>query len=529
MRKRKQKNYTPLVPAQLVGTAFKGLNTEVPTAFGADHMWSSVLENIAWNQAGDTETRKGTADVTTVKIAASPIVGALHEYVQTNGATMLIAITASTFQVSTNAGSTWAAITGSVSMTNGPKWTAVSFNNVLYLTAVGYKVHYYTGAGNVTEIATSPVTTGVMTAGFGRLWVAEDGTGDIRYSALLDGSLWTGTDSDTVTTENAWTAGTDTVMALTCWGSSFVVFGKTQILLYVDGAGSVVGIDPTTMYVVDTIEGSGTIARDSVVKVGEGDLWYLSALGIQSIRRAVADKSNPMGAISNNIRTLITSLTASHAGSSYEIKAIHSPKDGMVLFTFPESDTCIYLDSRQPLDESGAYRAAQWTDLTYMYTACVRRDSSVYFGLDAGNIAQYSSFSDYVTGGTTAAITIRLASLWLDGGDQMGQVLKILKEAKLTLYGLGTITGTVRWAVDYRPLEFSTTFSSAYAVSGAEYSIAEYSIAEYTTGLRAREQYIALMSEGRTVKLSFVILNPSKTSRLALRDLTLYLKPGRPV
>jgi hypothetical protein len=460
-------------------------------------------------------------------MTSTPAVGGLFEYVQTNGATILIAITSAKFWASTNNGSTWSDITGSVSMTNGAHWTCVSFNNVLYLTGPGYKVHYYLGSGNVTEITTSPVTSGVMVAGFGRVWVAEDGTGDIRYSALTDGATWTGTDSDAVSTVNAWTAGTDTITSMVCWGASFVVFGRTQVLLYVDGSGSVEGIDPTTMYVVDTIEGSGAIARDAVVKVGEGDLWYLSDLGIQSIKRAVADKSNPMGAISNNVRSLIVSYVTSHAGSAYEIKAIHSPKDGMVVFFFPESEGGIMFDSRAPLDESGAYRCAVWGDLPYVNTILVRRDSSIYFGLDKGNVGTYSSYSDYNSGSTTVAITIELVSLWLDWGQQMGPLLKILKEVKLGLYGLGTITGTVRWAVDYRPLEFSTTFSAAYAISGSEYGSGEYSIAEYTTGLRSRDTFVGLTSEGRVIKLGFSILNPSKTSRLSLREITAYLKPGR--
>jgi hypothetical protein len=51
-----------------------------------------------------------------------------------------------------------------------------------------------------------------------------------------------------------------------------VVFGKNHIVMWADKAGSEIGLDPTALEVVDTIEGTGCIARDSVAVTGEGDI-----------------------------------------------------------------------------------------------------------------------------------------------------------------------------------------------------------------------------------------------------------------
>jgi hypothetical protein len=42
-----------------------------------------------------------------------------------------------------------------------------------------------------------------------------------------------------------------------------IVIGKRHIVIWTDGAGAALGLDPTNIYVEDVIvEGAGTVARD---------------------------------------------------------------------------------------------------------------------------------------------------------------------------------------------------------------------------------------------------------------------------
>lgn len=514
----------PLAPLPLIGPGFRGLNTELSSTIGiTDPTWALALQNAVFDEKGRVGLRKGYTVLTGTAMSGTPTVRAVFEWLREDGTASLLAATDSKLWVSTNSGDTWSDITGSISFSAG-RVKFASLNNKVYATTAGQKVWVYTGSGTFTEIATSPVTRGVLIAAYGRLWAAQDGTSSVYYTALLDGSDWTGTDSGSLDLAKVWTLGTDNIVAMAGFGAAFVVFGRRHILIYVDGAGSEVGIDPTNMYITDTIEGTGAVARDTVVSIGEGDLWFLSPLGLQSLSRVIQEKNNPIVDLSRNVRSLVRSLIAAHTGSADELGAVFSAENQFALFMFPASSRVLMVDTRTAM-EDGTYRFAEWRSLPYHAIEVSALDGTIWFGLAGGKIAKYGGYRDDSSGAATS-YSIVYASPWLDGGPEAHNRLKVLKEMSLRLYGRETLTGTLRWGVDYKPLDYSQAFTSDYTAEGGEWGVGEWGEAEFGTGLRLRNECIAMGQEGQYVQVYLTIASTDVADILSIQELVLYLKMG---
>lgn len=514
----------PLAPLPLIGPGFRGLNTELSSTIGlVDPSWALALQEAVFDDKGRVGLRKGYTVLTTTPMTGTPTVRNAHEFVREDGTSSLVAATDNKLWNSTDGGLTWTDITGSIAFTAG-RVKFVNLNDKCYATCPGSKVWVYTGAGNFTEIATSPVTRGVLIGAYGRLWAAQDASSSVYYSTLLDGTDWTGTDAGSIDIAKVWTQGTDVVVALAAFGAALVVFGRRHILIYVDGAGSELGIDPTNMYVTDTIEGTGAVARDVVVSIGEGDLWFLSPLGIQSLSRVIQEKNNPIVDLSKNVRSLVRSLISAHTGSPDEIQALFSPAEQFALFLFPASSRVIMVDTRLQM-EDGTYRMAEWRALPYKCMHISVLSGLIYFGLAGGKIAKYDAYRDDSTGAATS-YNLVYSSPWLDGGESAHNRLKILKEMSLRLYGRETLTGTVRWAVDYRPLDYSQAFTSDYVATGGEWGIGEWGEAEFGTGLRLRNERIALGQEGQYFQIYVTVGSTDVAERLSIQEMVVYVKLG---
>ena len=489
--------------------------------------WSSAL---GWEDSQQGESRAFTF-YATAPLSAGDVVHVVHEYVRADETASLIAVTNPSvvpdiqFWHSTDDGDSWSDITGSVSTTT-VRWKFVNFQDEVYAAAPGHKVHRYTGSGNLTEIAASPVTNGTIAACFGRIWIGVDASDSSRitYSGLLDGTDWVSTSSGTIDASNAWTLGRDNIQGLAAFGAAFVVFGRRHILIYVDGAGSELGVDPDNMYVVDTIEGTGLAdrCRDTLVNIGEGDLWFMGPKGIQSLARTVAEKTNPLTDVSSNVASLISDLQSEQVGAEGNVQAVYSAFNDFILFVFPESEIVVMFDTAAGPMEDGTYRAAEWRGLPF-FSICVRQNHDVLFGLGNGTVARYEGYRD----NSTTEYNLVIGSPWLDGGEQAHSRIKILKSAKVQLVGRETLTGTFRWGFDFRPLEYFHAFSSDYIASGDEYAIGEYGEAEYGEGHRSRAEYIPLGGTGQFVKFHLTVKSDDVDAKVALQEITAYAKLGR--
>lgn len=522
--RQKRKNATPTQSVSMIGPGFSGLNTELSAMEGVQNgTWATVLQNAVYDDKSRISLRKGYTVETTTPITGAATVKVLHEYLNASGVVTLIAMTAG-YEIweSTDDGATWADITGSL-VTAHSDWQFVNYFGDVFATGTGHKVWKYDGTGTFTEVATSPVTRGVLLAAFGRLWAAVDADSTIFYSALLDGSDWTGTASGSIDTANVWTQGYDEVRCLRAFGSTLVVFGREHIVMYVDGAGSVLGIDPTQMYVVDTIEGTGIEHRDSAVNIGEGDLWFVSAVGVQSLSRVVADKANPLVAVSKNQRSKVTDLLANESGEVNSVKAIYSPEFHMVLFSFTGDNEYLMYDT-QLQDQDGAYRASVWTGMSDRPTMVVRRNGDIFFGLTGGEVGKYSNYRDDA-GAADTVYELVFATPWIDAGQH--NLLKMVKGFYGHFYGRETLTATARWAFDFRPLEFSETFTNDYLSSGAEFGVGEFGEDEFATGHRLRRQYTAGMGEGQFFKLWLTVASTDVDAVVAIQEVGAMVKYGR--
>jgi hypothetical protein len=522
------KQANPLATLPLVTPGFRGLNTELADAAGfIQQDWASVLENFVFDDLGRLSSRMGYTDQTTVAITGTPDILKVHEYQKLDGTVSLVVVT-SAFELweSTDDGSTWADISGdfTTNLLATAKVQLANFNDELYATAPGFKVYRYTGTGTFTEIADSQATSGNIIATFGRLWVSRDATSTIDYCGLLDGTDWSGTAAGSIDASNAWTRGTDTVTALASFGATLVVFGATHILMYVDGAGSELGVDPDNLYVVDTIEGTGTQHPDSILNIGEGDLWYISDAGVQSLSRVVQDKVNPLADISKNVRSLVDQNITNHLGSATTIQGVYSPEQKFVIYMFPETDRVLYFDTRFPLDDF-TFRAGTWESLTDWYSLLRRKNGDIFIGGGDGNVHKYTSYRD----GASTVITCAYASPWLNFGQEQHGTLKIPKSFYVFMYGRETLTCTARWSYDFRPLEFSNTFTNDYSPSGAEWGSGEWGSGEFGDGHRMRRAHIAAMGQGQVLKFYLTIESTDVDDKVSIQEIGVRAKFGRHV
>ena len=447
----------------------------------------------------------------------------LHEFFKNDNTTELIAVGDNfEFYSSTDDGDTWSEITGSISTTT-TDWIFQNFNGNLYATAAGHKVWEYTGTGTFTQVTDSNVTNGTLLAAFGRLWAGRDASSALDYSALLDGTDWSSSAAGSVDTANVWTQGLDRISALAAFGATLVVFGKRHILMYVDGSGSTAGIDPTQMYVVDTVEGTGCEQRDSVVNIGEGDLWYISSQGVQSLARVIQDKTNPLTDISRNQRSKVQDLLLNQVGEANSVEAIYSPEEHFVLFLFTGDNEIVMYDTQFPL-EDGTYRASIWTGVSERCSLTQRRNGDILFGLTSGEIGKYSNYRDDA-GDADTTYSLVYATPWLDYGAH--NQLKIMKQFYGHFYGQETLTATARWGFDFRPLEFSETFTNDYEASGGEWGSAEFNVDEFADGYRFRRQYVAGAGEGQFVQLYVTIQSTDVDAFVAIQEVGAMAKIGR--
>lgn len=524
--KKKFKAPTPLAPIPLIGPGFRGLNTAFATTVGAvDPLWALVLQNAVFDEVGRISLRKGWINQTTTAMTGGGLVHVVHEYARDDGTTTLIALKANfTFWESADDGATWSEITGAIS-TATVKWKFVNFTDKLYATGPGHKIWEYTGTGTFTQVASSSAGNGTLLAAFGRIWAGQDASSIINFSVLLGGGDFSGVGSGSIDAANAWTSETDDIMALAAFGSTFVVFGRKQILMYIDGSGSLLGIDPDNMYVVDTVEGTGTEFRDSIVSIGEGDIWFIGKQGVQSLKRVIADKVNPLTDITKNVRALVIDLIANEVGATGNIKGIFSPDNQFVIYLFPESNKMLLLDTKFTM-EDGTYRAAEWIDLTSFNALMIRKNNDILFGLTAGDIGKYDMYRDD-GGGADTKYNLTYVSPWLDFGPEVHNRLKIIKQFYGIFFGRETLTATARWAFDFRPLEFSETFINDFQSSGAEFGAGEFGEDEFGTGHRLRKQYIAGSGEGQFVKVYITIESTDVDAIVAIQEMGVFAKLGR--
>jgi hypothetical protein len=505
----------PLIMVPMTLPGFKGLNTQQGTSILGPE-WATRLENAVIDDSSRLASRKGWDSLTTTPLSGS--IEQLVAYEEHGGAVRFVASTATGLWRSSNSGATWTDSTSSLTFTSG-NWQFVNFNDNLYGIQQGEDLIVSTG-GNFSSITATNVPSGnCLLAAFGRLWAADANGTDLRYSALLNGADWDGSDAGVLDLRNIW-PGTDTITALAEFNNRLVVFGTKNIVFFGDNTGSVLGLDPTQAVVVDIISGTGCIARDTVHSAGGGDLWFLSYEGLQSLGRLLVQRSNPLDNLSRNVQDFLLAATVTNSFDRTKIRAVYSPRDRLYILSLPAAGGAgqsIVFDTRSRLEDGSVRCVGTWT--LAPTAMAVTRAGALYMSLleVPGEVGRYAGASD-----NGARYTFNYESGWLDL-TQQGYLL-FPKRITGLFFSDNTVSVDYRWAFNFSR-EFKAATKTFTGSSPAEFGIAEFGIAEYGGGISLRTGNVNASGTGEYIKLgvSASILG----TQLAIQQLDLFCKIGR--
>ena len=520
--------FTPgaqLIPLAFSRASFNGLSTELSgNILGQE--WATKLENAVFDATGRPAARKGWGSITTTP--GSGIVMRVFEYYKADGTSDIIFSTDANIYRDTT---TPSAIEGSLTISDGNIKFA-NFNDKCIAFGIGTGgIPAVKTTGNFADITVNSGTAPTGTIGmaaYGRLWAFDTDGKTLRVSALLDETRWaTADDGFSVDFGKVWPEGQDSAVAIEALSGDVVVFGKHSTVILSDGQASSIGIDPTTLYVSDTIPGLGAVSQFAITKA-LGDLIVLTPFGIVSLKREIQFKSTPLTNLSQHVQSGVVGATQAMADVN-DITLTYSPQDSLLLAIFPDADTVYAFDTRMPMQD-GTFRATSWS--TTLQTATYSRYDENFRGSLTGTVGEVMSYTGHNDDGTEFYFDYE--SGWLDLGEQMNSYLKFVK--RLTSFVFITQNTTVTHKVYYDFANDTYTLDkSAIAAGIAEYgpqvtngNTAEYSADnsyEYGGGVTLRTLDASLGGGGQYIKIG-VRLN-TNSGNFVLQQINLYAKVGR--
>lgn len=497
----------------IIAPGFKGINSE-DSPVALDAAYAAIADNCVIDRFGRVAARKGyeaaTTDVTALSGNALEVV---HVYRNESGA-------ATVFSFGNNK-----AFTGTATLTDvtpaaytitANNWKALNFNNKAYFFQAGHVPLAHDVADGLEPISAkaayalpagrTDINANVAMAAFGRVWIANfaNDKSTIYWSDLLIGEKFTGGSSGSINIEEVWPNGYDEIVDIAAHNNLLIIFGKDSILLY-EGAD-----DPTTMVLADTIKGLGLRCRWGVVNIGT-DLLFMSYQGLRSLGRAIQEKSLPISDLSRSIKTDLLTVIGSEARS---FRAVFSPENSFVLFTFRDSRLTYCFDVKGTL-EDGSYRVTRWID--WDAEAYFRdTDGTLYIGTEDG-VCTYEGYTD-----NGASYPVRYFSPYLDFGDS--SIVKFIKKIKVVLIGGSNQIAQIKWGYDFDDQYSSEAVFLNDTVSSI-YSESEYGIGEYSLGVAISTRVINATRSGNAFTVGFeATINGSP---LSIQQYITYLLVGR--
>lgn len=506
-----------LRPIDLVAPGFAGLNTEGQGSL-LSPAFATEARNAVIDPAGRLAARGGYTDLTTTDIPANPPVKTVFEFKEQDTSTEIILAWDGgisndiTDPVSGD-------ISGAVTDADGT-WQFQNFNNKCIGFQAGQKLIVYTGAGTFATVVESSGTApsgGVGLCAYGRVWQLDTDGKTIKYSGLLDETDWGGVGAGLIDMSAVWTDGTDEVVAIAAFNSALVVFGRKHIVFWVDGQGSEIGLNPSNIYVSDIITGTGCLSQFTVQKVGETDMLFLGPNGVQSLQRVIQERSNPIANLSKNVRTDLLSNVGLETLN--EIRSTFNPIFGFYVLSLPNQGKTYVLDQRRRFrDEDGDELSIVTTwDLapTALTTAT---NQTLYIGTTNG-------VGTYGTSNTDAGVVFRLIyqSPWLALGEEIGNILKILKRFGVILFVRNETTILFKWATDFKDT-FKTISRTVDGDADAQWNVGEWGIMEWSGGLSLRIIKVPARDKGQYYRIA---LEADVNGEFALQQAELFPKLGR--
>ena len=507
----------PITPLNIPAPGKAGLNTEAGSTL-LDPAWATVLKNVIFDSGGRIATRKGWTSATTTPAAG--VIMRIHEYIKADATAAIIMSTDADIFKTIAAPTT---IEGTLSITEG-NIKFVNFNDKCIALGTGTSGNpsVYTGTGNFTTVTvnsgTAP-TSGIGTAAFGRLWVVDVDGHTIRYCALLDETRWAVADGGgTIDMDNVWPQGEDQVLAIEEFGGDLIIFGSNTIVVWTDGAGSNLGIDPTVMYVSDTIPGTGILSQFGIARA-KGDMYFISPQGLSSLARAIQYKGTTLTNVSKNIQSQFLAYSDAENDPN-DLTLVYSPREDFLLAIFPTSNKVVMFDTRQPM-EDGSFRCAEWT--SDLQTACYQTKDQTLRGSLTGTVGELMTHSGYSDDGTSYDFSYE--SGWIDLGQELNSYLKFIKKATCFVFVAGNTTVNVSMKYDFKTTGHTVPISVASATGGAEFSVGEWSLGEFGGGITLRTISAPGALQGQYLKVGINL--DIASAQFALQQINLFAKVGR--
>lgn len=503
-----------LQPIDLVSPGFLGLNTEQAGSL-LGPQYCLTASNAVIDSSNRLASRGGWTDLTTTDITGNPAIETIFEYIDHAGNSEIIVawdggIANSITDPEAND------ISGAVTDTSG-RWRFVNFNDNCYGAGNG-QIIKYTGTGTFSALATlgghSP--TGILHAGFGRLWSVATDLQTVYYSGLLSDDFGAAS-AGSIDMANVWSNGTDQITAVTSFNGALVVFGKRHIVFWVDGKGSALGLDPTEMYVVDVVNGTGCLIDSSIQAVGESDMLYLSPVGVQSLKRVVQEKSNPIATLSKYVRTEFMSgvITADLA----QMRSAYDPVNGFYLLSFPDKGKTWCFDQKRRYQDSQGDECAIVTTWTLAPTALSYAQTGLLYIGSTDGVGSYGT----TTTDNGTEFTFSYTSPWLDLGEEAANRLKMLKRLGAVVFVRTETSLVFKWAFDFSSLTRTHT-EVVTGSSATEWGSAEWGIGEWSGGISLRILKMPARGKGQYISVS---LEADVTAALSLQQIELFAKIGR--
>ena len=441
----------------ITAPGFAGLNTQ-DSPLDMDPSFASIANNCVIDNYGRVASRNGFDYVTTnpVILNGNPLV-AVEEYVNGVDGTRVLFACGNLAIYKQNLGSPNFELEEMVlpGAITGDNWQMVTFNDKMYFVQANHQALVYDPLVSTTNlqlwgdyppnILAGDGEPNCVHAAFGRLWVSnfDNNSTVVAWSGILNGENWSGVGSGSLQSAEYWPSGFDEITAVAAHNAFLIVFGKNNILLYQTTSDVI-----NTLTLVDTIEGIGCIARDSIVPTGQ-DYMFIDSTGVRSLMRTIQEKSIPIGDISRNVRQEFQFALTQEMED--DIKGVYHHEDSFYACFLPTNPKTYVFDTWNPLPE-GAARTTTWTNIR---PRCGVRtiDRVTYFGGNGG-VYEYMGAQDVFLdpdnsfAETFASIPMEYYTHPMDFGSAANLIFP--KQVDVTL--IGGLEGflNLNWAYDYK-------------------------------------------------------------------------------
>ena len=519
----------PLASIPLVGPGFFGLNKESDAVLLGPE-WATILSNTVIDDSGRVAARKGFSNITTTPVVDDFV--QTHEYFNADGTVI---------QVSSSDTAIYSGTTSFTDVTNtvtplAGNWQFLNFYNKVVGVQEGHHPIVWdgTGGGFADIVDDGFIAEGNCgTAAFGRLWIADDDGTTLRYSSLLDETIWdpadVSGDAGLIDMNNVWVKNQDVIVAVIAHNNLLVVFGKEQIIIWEDGSGSTLGIDPSQMYVRDTISSMGCVSRDTVQNV-KGDLWFLSDDGMQSLGRLIQEKSAPINSLCPQVQDyLLDYIADARINDELDtLRSVYSPTERFFLLSLPTRGVAFCFDTRRKLQDGSARCVGVWT--LAPTALAFTRDNDVVMARSATEGA-LGTYSGYVDDEDSYGFTYE--SGWLNLGEDFAEYLKILKRAGVLISVPAQVSIRFKWAWDFED-RFTKRVKVFQPDGVSEYNEVEWDAGsnpgnsgEWSGGLSLKNLRVPASGTGQYIKVG--VETDISGAALAIQQIDLTGKIGRQI